>query len=170
VELRVQKPLPLWFSLLWNHFYLNKFFPGLAVSWRFTWGKKRGPHSRQIRVFLTTGFFPCLVFLLDLTSPESVNRGSCRVLHKEHSLLLPQPIECSSHECRLLSTNTACLSDSLWRPLPVSPQTPNGSGRHPTSHLPMPSVTVVDVVGLALGGYPEPQLRVLASVAPRVQP
>lgn len=52
----------------------------------------------------------------------------------------------------------ACLSDFLSRPLPASPQTPNGSRRHPNSHLSMPSVTVVDVVGLALGGYPEPQL------------
>lgn len=65
--------------------------PGLAVPQRFMWGKKRGPHSRQVKVFLKI-VPPHLVFLLGLTSPESVNRGSCRALHKEHPLLLLQPL------------------------------------------------------------------------------
>lgn len=112
-----------------------------------------------------------MVVPLDLTFLESVNSGSWRVLRKEHSLLLPQPLPTVppiSTDYFLL--NTACLSNSLSRSLPVSPQTPNGSGKHPTSHLPMPSFTAVVCICVALRVYPQPQLRVLTSAVSHLQP
>lgn len=128
-------------------------------------GKRNQDHILGTsEVFLQLGiFFPFYnSFRFDFSEVYS---GSCRFLHKEHSLLLPQ----APPTALLISTdyflvNMVRLSNSLSRPLPVSPQTPNGSRKHLTSHLPMPSVTaVVFVYGVAFKVYPEPQLRVLTS-------
>lgn len=108
-------------------------------------------------IFFTTGIPPPTrfggSFRLDF-SGVSKPSGNCRVLHKEHSLLFPQPPPTAppmSTDDFLL--NMVCLSNSLSRPLPFSPQTPNGSRKHPTSHLPMPSVTAVVFVYVWHLGY-----------------
>lgn len=154
-----------WIIPLW----MRRVFPGLAICWRFMWEKKPGPHSKQISFFWQLRFFPPTLVLSDFTSPKSVNRGSCRALHKEKSLLFPQHAITVAPISRLLSTNMACLSDSFSRPQPVSPQTPNGLGNILPPTYPRTVTTVISMVP-RLGVYPEPQLRVLTSAVSHLQP
>lgn len=116
--------------------HLSKSFSWTCCLLEVQVGEETGLHSRPIS-FSNGDSFSHLVVLSDLTSAESGNRGTCWVLLK-NSPLSSVPANCSSHEYRLLSVNMACLSNSLLRPLPVSPETPNGSRKHPTSHLSVP--------------------------------
>lgn len=124
-------------------------------------GKKPQSHIlERSEVFLTTGIFSpqfSSSFRLDFSGVSKYS-GNCRVLHKEHSLLFPQPPPTAPPiSTDYLLLNMVCLSNSLSRPLPVSPHIPNGSRKYTTSHLSMPSVTaVVFVYVLHLGCFLNP--------------
>lgn len=124
-------------------------------------GKKTPePHSRKIRGFLNNWDFSpqfSSSFRLDFSGVSKYS-GNCRVLHKEHSLLFPQPPPTAPPiSTDYLLLYMVCLSNSLSRPLPVSPHIPNGSRKYTTSHLSMPSVTaVVFVYVLHLGCFLNP--------------
>lgn len=118
------------------------------------WEKKPEPHSRKIRGFLNNwDFFPHLVVPLDLTFLESVNIVATVGFFIRNTPFFPHPPPTASPiSTDYLLLNMVCLSNSLSRPLPVSPHIPNGSRKHTTSHLSMPSVmAVVFVYVLHLG-------------------
>lgn len=124
-------------------------------------GKKPQSHIlERSEVFLTTGIFPPnLVVPLDLTFLESVNIvATVGFFTRNTPFSFPSP-----HQLLLQLVQTTlllymvCLSNSLSRPLPVSPHIPNGSRKYTTSHLSMPSVTaVVFVYVLHLGCFLNP--------------
>lgn len=71
---------------------LNKSFSWTCCLLEVHVREEMGPHSRQIRVFLTGITFAFgRFFRLDF--PESVNRGSCWVLHKNTPFSFPSPCQ-----------------------------------------------------------------------------